>query len=55
MNKLNVIFLIIVCFFISCGGSDKKAAKKKVVSAEIPASEMENGAHQVHELSYENG
>ncbi len=44
MNKLNVIFLIIVFFFISCGGSDKKAAKKKVVSAEIPASEMENGA-----------
>lgn len=44
MNKLNVIFLIIVFFLISCGESEKKTVKKEVVSSKISTSDMEKGA-----------
>ena len=44
MNKLNLIFVIISFFLISCGESEKKSAKKEIVSAEIPISDMEKGA-----------
>lgn len=43
MNKLNVIFLIIIFFLISCGGSEKKTAKKEVVSTDMATSELEKG------------
>ncbi len=44
MNKLNVIFLLIVFFFISCGESKKKSAKNDLVSTEILSTDMEIGA-----------
>ncbi len=44
MNKLNVIFLTISFFIISCGGSEKKSAKKEIVSAEISITDLEKGA-----------
>lgn len=36
--------MIIVFFLISCGGSEKKVAKKEVASIEISTLDMEKGA-----------
>ncbi|MBL4560508.1 MAG: cytochrome C [Bacteroidales bacterium] len=44
MNKLNVIFLIVAIFVISCGESKKKTSKKEVVSTKILMNDMEKGA-----------